>query len=98
MNISYTKVIEELKKTHIVKSFFERLKSFKINERQLKMLRLVTSKEFKGPITTAKWAKLTSYHIDTANRDIKALVSYGFLKQEEGMGKNTHYSLLLNTL
>ncbi len=64
-----------------------------INERQ----RLVLNKllgNFKGKLTTSKWARLTKTSQDTALRDIRDLVNKSILEKAESGGRSTHYLLI----
>lgn len=64
-----------------------------VNERQRKVLnRLIDG--FEGKLTSSKYAKLAKCSEDTALRDIQALIARGILKQNEGGGRSTSYSLL----
>ncbi len=49
--------------------------------------------EFKGKMTTKKWAVLAKCSHDTALRDIQDLVTRKVLVQDEGGGRSTSYSL-----
>jgi Fic family protein len=75
-------------------AFWRRLKqeSIVISDRQKKIVNLLLD-GFEGKLTTEKWAKLTKSSHDTALRDIQDLISKGILKQEEGGGRSTAYSL-----
>jgi len=76
-------------------AFWRRLKkrSVDVSERQRKMLnRLLEG--FEGKLTTEKWAKLAKSSHDTALRDIQDLIGKGILKQEEGGGRSTAYTLV----
>ncbi|MFN3634362.1 MAG: Fic family protein [Rhizobium rhizophilum] len=48
---------------------------------------------FVGPLTSSKYAKLTKCSLDTALRDIQALVARGVLIQNEAGGRSTSYRL-----
>ena len=92
---AYTNAIDKIQMSLKVRSFFERMKSFDLNERQKKFLERVLRADWQGTLTAKKYAVITSCHVDTANRDLKKLVSYGAIMKEEGGSKNTHYSVLL---
>ena len=49
---------------------------------------------FEGKLTSSKWAKIAKCSQDTATRDIKDLIKRGSLKQDEGGGRSTSYSLV----
>jgi Fic family protein len=71
-------------KTHAGKS---------LNARQAAMLNRVLDGEFKGKLTSSKWAQLSHCSQDTAHRDILALVELGILLQDPAGGRSTSYSL-----
>ena len=63
-----------------------------VNERQ----RLVINRllgDFKGHLTTSKYAKLAKTSTDTALRDIRELVDRGILERNPGGGRSTSYRL-----
>ena len=67
-------------------------KSIEVSERQRKIInRLLDG--FEGKLTTEKWRKLTKVSHDTALRDIQDLIKKGVLRQEEGGGRSTAYTL-----
>ncbi|MEO8205753.1 MAG: Fic family protein [Chthoniobacterales bacterium] len=64
-----------------------------VNERQRRVInRLLEG--FEGKLSNAKYAKLAKCSADTALRDIKLLVEWGILRQDEGGGRNTRYLLV----
>jgi Fic family protein len=74
--------------------FWDRFTDAQMNERQIKVLnRLLDG--FEGNLTTSKWAKLCKCSQDTAYRDILALIELGALKKAKGMGRSTHYELVV---
>lgn len=74
--------------------FWERAARLSINERQRLVLnRLLDG--FTGKLTTKKWALIAKSSHDTALRDIHGLIDQGLLKKEEGGGRSTSYSLVL---
>jgi Fic family protein len=74
--------------------FWDRAAHLTINERQRLVLnRLLDG--FAGTLTTKKWALLTKSSHDTALRDIQDLIAQGLLKKDEGGGRSTSYSLVL---
>ena len=74
--------------------FWDRFATSPMNERQIKVLnRLLDG--FDGNLTTSKWAKLSKCSQDTAYRDILALIELGALKKAEGVGRSTHYDLVV---
>ena len=92
---AYTNAIDKIQMSLKVRSFFERMKSFDLNERQKKFLERVLRDDWEGPLMAKKYSVITSCHIDTANRDLKKLVAFGLVFQEAGGSKNTHYSVIL---
>jgi len=75
--------------------FWRHLKqrSVDLSERQRKIInRLLEG--FEAKLTTEKWAKLAKSSHDTALRDIQDLIRKGILKQEEGGGRSTAYTLV----
>jgi hypothetical protein len=75
--------------------FWERHRDTPLNDRQTAVLnRLMDG--FEGKLTSAKWAKLTKVSQDTASRDIRNLIVKGILRQDEGDGRNTSYSIVLS--
>ena len=62
------------------------------NERQQKMLNILMD-DFKGNLTTSKWAKMQKTSTDTALRDITDLLKKGILLKANEGGRSTHYIL-----
>jgi Fic family protein len=50
-------------------------------------------REFKGPLTTSKYAKIAGCSPDTALRDIRELIDFNVLLQNPGKGRSTSYRL-----
>lgn len=63
-----------------------------VNERQRRILNRMLD-NFKGYMTTSKYAKLVKCSTDTALRDIQDFVSRGIFIQNPGSGRNTSYRL-----
>jgi len=74
--------------------FWDSLARVAINERQRAILNGLLD-GFDGKLTTKKWAAITKCSHDTALRDIQSLIENGILKQDEGGGRSTSYSLSL---
>ena len=75
--------------------FWERATRLTVNDRQRLVLnRLLDG--FTGKLTTQKWALLAKSSHDTALRDIQGLIEQGLLKKNEGGGRSTSYSLVLD--
>lgn len=77
------------KKDHFWKTHIDR----SINERQRLILNRLLDGDFKGKLTSSKWAKLTKCSQDTAHRDILDLIDYGILIKDKAGGRSTSYSL-----
>lgn len=74
--------------------FWDRHAEIALNDRQRAMInRLLNG--FVGKLNTSKWAELAKTSNDTALRDIQDLVEKGILAREEGGGRSTSYSLVL---
>ena len=63
-----------------------------INERQRKVIDRMLD-DFRGHLTTSKYAKLTKCSNDTALRDIRELLELGILVKNPGEGRSTSYRL-----
>jgi Fic family protein len=64
-----------------------------LSDRQRRVLtRLLDN--FKGHLTTSKYAKLAGCSHDTALRDIQELLSRGLVVRNEGSGRSTSYRLV----
>lgn len=73
--------------------FWSHFSSDILNPRQQRMLNLILDGDFRGSLTTSKWAKMTKCSQDTAHRDILYLIERGALKKNPGGGRSTSYSL-----
>ena len=62
------------------------------NDRQKKMLNKLLD-NFKGNLTTSKWAKITKCSQDTALRDIQDLINKNILIKAKSGGRSTNYEL-----
>lgn len=60
------------------------------NDRQRKMMDMLME-DFKGNLTSGKWAKICHCSSDTALNDIKDLMAKGVLEKGESGGRNTNY-------
>ncbi|SHN71611.1 Fic family protein [Desulfovibrio litoralis] len=65
---------------------------YSLNDRQRIVLNFLLN-EFKGKLTSSKYAKLAKCSQDTALRDIRELMNYGLLFQSESGGRSTSYEL-----
>jgi len=75
--------------------FWVRIAEVPVNDRQRKVLNLLLG-DFKGNLTTSKWAKLTKCSTDTALRDITELMECGILARSPEGGRSTNYSLVID--
>jgi Fic family protein len=73
-------------------TFWQRLEGLPLNERQSTMLSRLQY-DFKGKLTTSKWAKMTKVSQDTATRDIADLIAKGILQKEPYGGRSSAYTL-----
>ena len=71
---------------------WERAAQASINDRQRAVLNCLLD-DFRGKLTTTKWAKLTRCSHDTALRAIRGLMQEGILQQDAGRGRSTSDSL-----
>lgn len=74
--------------------FWERATRLSVNDRQRLVLNSLLD-GFTGKLTTKKWAVLAKSSHDTALRDIQGLIDQGLLRRDEGGGRSTSYSLVL---
>ena len=65
-----------------------------VNERQRKIINMQFDGFF-GKLTSGKWAKIGKCLTDTALNDIRDLVNKGLLKKNDGGGRSTNYSLVI---
>ena len=71
---------------------WQRINLNPVNERQRKVINRMLD-NFKGHLTTSKYAKLTKCSSDTALRDIRELLERGIIAKNEGGGRSTSYRL-----
>lgn len=72
--------------------FWQKHNNLIFNERQKNVLNRFMD-NFKGNLTTTKWAKMCNCSQDTATRDISDLIGKKILKKD-GEGRNTNYKLI----
>ncbi|MBX9742795.1 MAG: Fic family protein [Chthoniobacterales bacterium] len=65
---------------------------FSLNQRQVTMINRLFH-DFRGKLTTSKWAAITKCSPDTALRDIQELIAHGILLKEAAGGRSTSYRL-----
>jgi len=73
--------------------FRKRFPENALNPRQAKIIEMLLH-DFKGKLTTKKWATMNKCPHDQAQRDIDELIERGALKPQ-GSGKSTSYALIL---
>ncbi len=71
---------------------WQRINLRPVNERQRKVVNRMLD-DFKGHLTTSKYAKVAKCSSDTALRDVRELLSRGILVQNPGGGRSTSYRL-----
>ena len=74
--------------------FWDRNAGISLSDRQQKMINALLD-DFRGKLTTTKWAKMTKVSQDTALRDIQDLIEKGVLDQAPGGGRSTNYIVRL---
>ncbi len=74
--------------------FWDTHRSVAFNDRQRKVINMLFD-GFEGKLNSSKWYKINHCSQDTANRDIKDLISKGILRQREEGGRSTNYELCL---
>jgi Fic family protein len=72
--------------------FWKGIANIPLNERQKKIITMLLD-DFKGNLTSTKWAKITKCSQDTAYRDILDLVDQGILIKNPEGGRSSSYSL-----
>ena len=82
-----------LDKVLVAVRFWQTHETTALNERQRKIIKRLLG-EFKGKLTSTKYAKMTRVSQDTASRDINDLVDKNILTKGESSGRSTHYKLL----
>jgi Fic family protein len=71
---------------------WQRINPNPVNERQRKVINRMLD-NFKGHLTTSKYAKLAKCSNDTALRDIRELLERGIIVKNQGGGRSTSYRL-----
>ena len=71
---------------------WQRIQPDPVNERQRKVINRMLD-DFKGHLTTSKYAKIAKCSNDTALRDIRALKERGILLSNKGGGRSSSYRL-----
>ena len=73
--------------------FWERHRATTFNDRQRKVLNMLLDR-FEGKLNSSKWYKINHCSQDTANRDIKDLISKGILRSTGEGGRSTNYEMV----
>lgn len=73
--------------------FWNKQSSTLLNKRQVNMLNKLLD-DFKGKLTTSKWAKINKCSTDSALRDIQDLIKKGILQKEAAGGRSTNYEMV----
>jgi Fic family protein len=84
-----------LEKVFAKAQFWEEHGKLSLNPRQRDMLNRLLD-NFKGKLTSSKWAKIEKCSPDTALRDINELIGHGILMKDAGGGRSTSYSLVMD--
>ena len=74
--------------------FWEDAARVPLNGRQRQVVGHLLDGEFRGKLTTSKWAKLAKCSQDTALRDIQDLMAHGILARSREGGRSTSYDLV----
>ena len=75
-----------------ISEFWSKHSKLEFNARQKKILSMLLN-DFKGNLTSSKWAKICKCSQDTANRDISDLLFKNILRKE-GEARASHYILV----
>lgn len=73
--------------------FWEKHRAIALNDRQRKVLNMLLD-GFEGKLNSSKWYKINHCSQDTANRDIKDLISKGILRSTGEGGRSTNYEIV----
>jgi Fic family protein len=87
---SSSKLLEKVLYKH---HFWNKNSSTLLNKRQVNMLNKLLD-DFKGKLTTSKWAKINKCSTDSALRDIQDLIKKGILQKEAAGGRSTNYEMV----
>jgi len=100
INSAIESSLEQIKIITQKTKFWDKAREYPLNVRQLKVLNKLLDKgieNFKGGLSTKKYANMVNTSIATAKRDITELVGYGLIEQVEGSsGRNTRYIIKYN--
>lgn len=84
---------QSLSKVLFKARFWEKHKQTVMNKRQVEMLNKLLD-DFKGNLTTSKWAKMQKCSQDTALRDVQDLLIKDVLRKVDAGGRSTNYVLI----
>lgn len=82
---------ELTQKTEKIAAFLLKNAKISFNDRQRKIISMLFN-DFRGNLTSGKWAKICKCSQDTASRDINDLIEKNIL-EKSGRGRSTHYLL-----
>lgn len=74
---------------------WNRINRYPVNDRQRRVINLMLD-DFKGHLSTSKYAKLAKCSDDTALRDIRELLQRAIIVRNPGGGRSTSYRLVEN--
>ncbi len=83
---------ETLAKVLFKHDFWKKHSAKGLNKRQSRIINMLLD-EFKGKLTSSKWAKINKCSKDTAIRDIQDLIYKNILVKEAAGGRSTSYKL-----
>lgn len=83
--------IELTQNTEKIAAFWLKNSEISFNDRQRKIISMLLN-DFRGNLTSGKWAKICKCSQDTASRDINDMIEKNIL-EKSGQGRSTHYLL-----
>lgn len=86
------RAIDGLNRTVAIARFWQKHAGSGLNERQSRILNMLMN-DFRGKLTTIKYAKINKVSQDTATRDIRRLMELSILRVGPAGGRSTHYLL-----
>ena len=87
---------EKLNLVLLKAKLWEKINQHPVNKRQKLVINRMLEDDFKGHISTLKYAKLAKCSTDTALRDIQDLKARNLLIQNQGKGRSTSYRLSIH--
>ena len=88
-----------IEKSIFTGKFYKTFADRNLNTRQLKVINKLLDHlpdDFDGGLTNKKYVAITNVSPETAKRDLKELLDYGILLQNEGKGRSTSYRITRN--